>query len=104
ICGRETSMAETVEVKPLGRTIVVSTFASELFDIATLLERCERTHQMHQRAGTVEYRQSRGHHDDAEQGCLTHKVAAGFVLKIILADRTEGLPAGTEATAAAVRN
>jgi len=29
-------MAETLEVKPLGRTIVVSTFASEPFDIATL--------------------------------------------------------------------
>ena len=35
-CGRGTSMAEAVEVKPLGRTIVVSTFASELFDMATI--------------------------------------------------------------------
>ena len=84
-------MAETLEVKPLGRTIVVSTFASELFDIAivSVLQRSDRTNQMQERAGAVEYWQSRCHHDDAEQCRLPDEIAACFVLKVILADRTE---------------
>ena len=59
---------------------------------------------MHQRAGAVQNRQGRCHYDDAEQDGLANETAARFILKIILADRTERLPAGTEATAAAVRN
>src|ERR1700681_227660 len=81
-CGRGTSMAETLEVKPLGRTIVVSTFASELFDIATLsvLQRSDRTNQMHQRARAVQNRQGCCHYDNAEQGGLASETAARFIL------------------------
>jgi hypothetical protein len=81
-------MAETLEVKPLGRTIVVSTFASELFDITTLsfLQRSERTNQMEERADAVDYWHSGGHHDHGEQSGLSGKTVWRFVLEIILAD------------------
>ena len=59
---------------------------------------------MHQRAGAVEYWQSRCHYDNAEQGRLARETAGRFILKIILADRTKRGPAGTEATAAAIRH
>jgi len=97
-------MAEAVGVKPLGRTIVVSIFASELFDIVALflLERRERTNQMQQRARAVDYDESRCHHHDNEQGRLTRETAGLFILKVILADRAKRGPAGAEATAAAV--
>jgi hypothetical protein len=98
-------MAEAVGVKPLGRTIVVSIFASELFDIAALflLERRERTNQMKQRARAADYGESRCHHDDNEKGCLTRETAGLFILKIFPADRAKRRPWGAEATAAAVR-
>jgi hypothetical protein len=95
-----------VGVKPLGRTIVVSIFASELFDIVALflLKRRERTNQMQKRARAIDYGESRCHHDDNEQGRLTRETAGLFILKVILADRAKRRPARIEASAAAVRH
>ena len=59
---------------------------------------------MQKRARAVNYWQSCCHHDDDEQRRLTRETPGRFILKIIVADRTERRPARAEAKAAALRN